>query len=228
MEKDHFWFVARRQLVAWLIETASAQKIDRLVDLGCGPGQALREWTGYADEVVGVDIHEAKDPAPTRAITRIRADAAATGLENESADVVLALDLIEHTDDTAVLAECARILRPGGKLIVSVPAYQWLWGPRDAEAGHLRRYSKAMLRDRIEEAGLKLERAIGYQFFLFPLVAASRLLSFRTKTGLRNTEDNPPRWANALLSGINRMEVALGKMGVRFPVGSSFFVVAAR
>lgn len=232
MEKGHFWFVARRELVSWLVsETArraATSKLRRIVDLGCGPGHALGEWARYADEVVGVDMHEPPVLSEHGSVRQLKSDAASTGLEQGCADLVLALDLIEHTDDAAVLTECARLLRPGGRLIVSVPAYKWLWGPRDQGAGHLRRYSKAMLRGRLQAAGFTVETGFGYQFFLLPLVVLSRLLAFRNKTQMRDFEDRPPAVINALLSGVNRAEVAMTRRGIRFPAGSSLFMVASR
>ena len=85
---------------------------------------------------------------------------------------VLARDVLEHVDDDAALGECPRALRPGGLLVVLVPAWPALWSDRDVRAGHLRRYRRRGLRKLVESAGFTVAELRGYQFVLLPAIAS--------------------------------------------------------
>ena len=79
---------------------------------------------------------------------------------DETFDVVAAFDVVEHCEDDALaVAELTRVLRPGGRLLLSVPAYQWAWSDHDVRAGHYRRYTRPRLVRRVERAGLTVERS---------------------------------------------------------------------
>ena len=87
-----------------------------------------------------------------------------------------ALDVLEHIeDDRGALAEIRRVLRPGGTLLATVPAYRWMWGPQDEISHHYRRYVRDELSEKIEASGLRLRRATYFNTLLLPAVAAVRL-----------------------------------------------------
>ncbi|CUH88200.1 putative S-adenosylmethionine-dependent methyltransferase/MSMEI_2290 [Phaeobacter sp. CECT 5382] len=225
----HFWFEGRRRLVDLILSRDLEEKADVAVDLGCGAGESLSGWKKHAWQVIGIDGHadliaaDFEDPT----VSVMTADVADLPLADESADLVLALDVLEHVPDRQALQEACRILSPGGTLLVAVPAYQWLWSYRDEDAGHLRRYSKRGLRQLIESAGLTVERIRWYQCLLFPMVIVARLLG-RRGPRVRDLEDNPPRLFNRLLLGINLFEVRLASLGIGMPFGSSILVTARK
>lgn len=138
---------------------------------------------------------------------------------------VCAFDVLEHVDEPTALAELRRVHRPGGRLFVSVPAYQMLWGPRDEVAGHRRRYSRASLRRALVAAGYEVEAVFGFQLLLLPLTIASRFLGKRQRHRDLEREDAPPPWLNILLRGVNLAEVFLGRIR-RPPIGSSLIAIA--
>lgn len=229
MHREHFWFAGRRALIAEALRDANSRRCGIAVDLGCGPGAHLDMWKCYARKVVGVDqFAEYVDSVALQSnIALVAADVLALPFDDQSVDLVFALDVIEHVPDEAALAEVMRVLKPDGVLIVTVPAFQWLWSVRDEEAGHRRRYTISEISDLIESAGLSVQTARYYQFFLFPIVVLSRLLG-RSSRKMRDREEAPPRLMNKIFRSINLFEVRLGSFGLSMPIGSSVLVSARK
>jgi SAM-dependent methyltransferase len=219
IESWHFWFVSRRELVASLLRR-EMRAGETLLDVGCGTGANLA-LVGAGVRRLGVDIHiEELTPG------MLQGDAMSLPLRSASVDVVLALDVLEHVDDDAMIGEVARVLRGGGRLIATVPAVRALWSVRDEAAGHRRRYSRTMLRVLLTSHGFRVRELRGFQFVLLPLVLLSRLTR-RKSVAARDLEDAPPRWLNRLLLAVNRIELRLPRL-LRPPVGSSLALVAVK
>ena len=229
IEKEHFWFGPRFVLVERLLDRYPPAPGALVLDLGCGTGAVLEPLRRRGYRPLGLDVRpeglasvRARDPDAWV----VQAEADHLPLRDGSVDAVLALDVLEHVDDRAVLAEVARVLRPGGLLIAAVPAYSWLWSRRDEDAAHLRRYGRRRLERVLREAGLVPSELLHYQCLLFPLIAAARLVG-RRGPAVRDLEDAPPPLANRALGAVNRFEVRLGKR-VRWPFGSSLVAAAEK
>ena len=229
IDRDHFWFRGRRTLVRRLLEQYVGTGGKDVLDLGPGGGSLSLSLGDAGFRVIAIDLLPAglrrlRAHAPT--IRAIQSTGERLPLTDDCCDAALALDVLEHLNDESAVAELHRILRPGGWLIVTVPAFGWLWSYRDVAAGHKRRYSRQMLTERLEGAGFTLEHIGYYQCVLFPLTVLARAFGRRSAT-TRDWEDQPYPAVNAVFSFVNQLEVAVGTR-VPWPFGSSLYAVARR
>lgn len=229
IERYHFWFQGRRLLVRGLINRFAGSRPIRILDLGSGGGFFAQSLAAARHQVTALDFLPAglvrlRRDAPE--VKTIQSSAECLPIGSCSFDAAIALDVLEHIDDQAAARELHRVLRPGGVLIVTVPAFPFLWSFRDVSAGHKRRYRRAQLAATLRSAGFQMETSGYYQFFLFPLAILTRL-SGRSSSTTRDLEDAPPPPVNALFAAINRLE-ALASRYVPWPWGSSIYAVARR
>jgi SAM-dependent methyltransferase len=220
IEGSHFWFAGRRALVQRLLDRHVQRGANAALDVGCGTGSFLPVLSRYADRVVGVD------PLGGHHDEIIAGEAEHLPFEQASFDLAVALDVLEHVDDRAAVRELARVLRPGGWAIVTVPAFPGLWSERDELAAHRRRYRRAALVDLFESAGFAVAETAYYQFMLFPLVLVSRAVG-RVRPRTTELEEQPAPRVNRLLRRLCELEVQLGTW-VRWPWGSTLAIAARR
>jgi SAM-dependent methyltransferase len=182
LEEDrHAWFAGRTRAILKLLDAELGPQQPgrprRVLDIGSGAGNMAHHLAHYG-QVIGLD----PNPRPLavaaqRGLEVCQAGGAALPFPAGYFDLVALLDTVEHIpDEMGVFAECSRVLKPGGKLIVTVPAYMWLWSYNDEINDHQRRYTASELRQKLELNGLVVRRASYNNFFLFPLVAGLRLL----------------------------------------------------
>jgi SAM-dependent methyltransferase len=225
----HWWYVARRKILADLIRReVRPDKKSRILEIGCGTGHNL----GMLGEFGAVDGLEVDAEARTVAQARHGKTIASaplpglTGVRRRSYDLIAALDVIEHIDaDQAALAAIAERLKPGGQLLMTVPAHQWMWSAHDTANHHKRRYSKKSLARLVDASPLRLDRIGYFNSLLFPLAIAAR--GFGKLTGREDSDDRlPPRPVNALLEKLFGLERYLvGRLPL--PPGLSLFAVAS-
>jgi SAM-dependent methyltransferase len=206
-ERWHWWFRGRERILAAVLRRELAARPPGLVvSLGCGPAEGidwLRPFLAPGGHVVGIDMQVANGAQHPIAVVTGRAESAP--LRSACADVVLALDVIEHLDDDAAgLREATRLLIPGGLLVVTVPALPSLWGPQDVVNHHRRRYRKGTLRDAFARARLPAPRITYFNALLLPPIAAMRWLrNLGTADAERSDfEDSRPGLANDVLAAV--------------------------
>ena len=229
LDELHWWYRARRGVIAALIERhAMPPKNGRLLEVGCGTGHNLPMLSGFGT-VEAIEIDEAARAVAEKRLGRPIHGAPLPelhGIPERHYDLIGAFDVIEHvSDDAAAVTSLGRRLKPGGKLVVTVPAHQWMWSAHDVVNHHQRRYSKHGLMRLINESPLKLEK-VGYlNSLLFPLAVAARLAG---KVAGREVSDDtlPPKpvnWAFEKIFGLERHLV--GRLPL--PPGLSLFAVAS-
>lgn len=228
-ERWHFWFVGRQALVRRSLGRHLGGAGRLILDVGCGTGFMTETLAEAGHRGVGIDLRpeglragEGRPPG----CRYLRADATRLPFREGRFDGVLLLDVLEHVDDRLLLAEVRRVLRPGGVAVVTAPAMPWLWSRRDEAAGHLRRYTRRRLVASIREAGLGVEEIGYYQFFLFPLVVATRFLGRGSRT-VQDAEERPSPFLNDVMRRINAWEVRLAEF-IPWPWGSSLAAVCRK
>ncbi len=200
----------------------------RILDYGCGTGG---NTTGYGQfgSVTGVepDPHAVRLAQARGGGSYCRADGVRLPFRDGTFDVVIASDVLEHIkDDSGAMTEMARVLRPGGSMIISVPAHQWLFSYHDAALQHFRRYSKVTLRGLLARERLRIRRLSYWNTTLFPLLSLYRLLQQRRpRTVPRSDTRLPPGLINEALAVLLSAEAALLRH-VGLPWGLSLVVVA--
>jgi SAM-dependent methyltransferase len=145
-------------------------------------------------------------------------------------DVVSAFDVVEHCeDDGLALDELTRVLAPGGRLLLSVPAYQWAWSNHDVQAGHHRRYTRRRLDRLVESAGLTIVRSTHAFGAVFPIFVAERARRRLRGPATRSDSRLPavsPR-ADKVLTGLSRLDRRILRHR-NLPFGSSIFLAAVK
>lgn len=201
----------------------------RILDLGCGTGVIATELAKWSD-VVGLDFSDkALAYCQSRGVgDLVQANGEALPLQSATVDGVLALDIFEHIEnDEAAFRESFRVLRPGGILVLSVPAFKALWGPHDVALMHFRRYRRSDVERRLKDVGFRIERASYSVFFLFPVVVLVRILEKMKRGEAKASLPATPGWLNRALIKLQDYEASLI---ARFPLpwGSSVIAVARK
>lgn len=232
IERTHWWAVGTRGIFRMLLERAiGGEAHPRLMDVGCGTGVTLEEF-GRHGWICGLDLSsralaytKKRDPH----MPVVQADLASLPIASGSLDVVLAFDVIEHLeDDVAAAGEIRRVLKPGGILILNVPAFRSLWSEKDTANHHLRRYTRKTLRPVVEGGGLQVERMTYTNAILFPPIWLARQLQRIARRPWNPTaEYHPNRIVNGLLLGLLRLERGILRV-VDLPFGTSVTCVARR
>jgi SAM-dependent methyltransferase len=235
LEDHHWWFVGKRLFVHALVRDLLARPHLRVLDLGCGTGGLLAHLQADAAAsrlVVGADRSQEALRFCGRRGLRSVACAETTRLPFRAStfDLVLLLDVLEHVhDEAALLGEIRAVLRPGATLLVSVPAYQFLWSAHDEALHHVRRYTAPRLRRALDAARFEIVRLTYTNAAALPPAVIVR--GVLPRLGLRRADGTDLRpqaaWVNRLLTGVYAAEAALVQH-VRLPFGLSVVAVARR
>ncbi|KKS94738.1 MAG: Methyltransferase type 11 [Candidatus Collierbacteria bacterium GW2011_GWB1_44_6] len=233
IEKIHWWWEGRRQILRQSLEKKPGLKI---LDIGCGTGETLTFLEGCLDKpkLYGIDnMPVAIDFARKRGHKNIRlVDAKKLPFNANSFDYVLLLDVIEHIeDDSGILLEAKRVLKKGGKIIITTPALQFIWSEHDSEQGHFRRYTRSRMRWLAIKTRLAIDRISYFNFFLSPAIILLRLLGRLKPFKKVNSYDSKLNYDIAKKSLINDLlkiifvtEIKLMKY-ISYPIGISIFTV---
>ena len=174
LEESHWWYKERRALLDRELRRHATPGV--ALDIGAAGGGNTRVLLARGWQAVATDYSvEAVEVAKGRGLNTFRADVRALPVQSGSFDLVTAFDVLEHIEeDHLVAAEIARALKPGGTALIAVPCDMALWSAHDEAVGHVRRYTKAALREVVEGAGLRIETVWSWNVLLRPAVALRR------------------------------------------------------
>lgn len=225
----HWWFAGRRRLFARVIGALRPLPTWRILEVGVGTGANLQVLRSLgARRVYACDIAIEAERTQSDGVAFARADILRLPFASGSMDLVLAADVIEHVDDDlAALREFARVLRPGGHLLLTVPAFPSLWGPQDVVAHHRRRYRRTPLLDLMRAADIRVASCFHFNYLLFVPIWMARklLLAMRTPVTSENEINTP--LVNRVLTRVFFADVD-SATAVNPPFGVSLCVVAAK
>ncbi|MDX1718277.1 MAG: class I SAM-dependent methyltransferase [Anderseniella sp.] len=229
LQDSHWWFCARRDVIRETLKRICPdnRKV-RILEAGCGTGGNLKMLSAFGDVAAFEPDREALVMAGAKGAYQLQQGSLPEGIPayDGAFDMVVALDVLEHVErDVESLAALRKRLAPGGRMVLTVPAFPFLWSRHDETHHHFRRYTRKSLSEAFDQAGFEIEHLTYYNSFLFPLVAALRL--GRRALGLSETADDqmPSPAVNKVLKTIFSGE---RKLVSRFslPFGVSLLAVA--
>jgi SAM-dependent methyltransferase len=227
-DRAHWWFLGRRAIILAEMARRLPAGRARMAELGCGSGGMLEALSRFGT-AVGVETDAALRARARERGLDVRAGALpdAIPLHPGRWDAVCLFDVLEHVNDEAgALAACRRLLVPGGRLFVTVPAYAWLWSRHDDLLGHRRRYTARALRQIAERAGFAVERVTYFNTVLALPIMVMRIV----RAALRRPGhdlDRPASWLNRALATCFSAEARLLRW-TSPPFGISILLVARR
>jgi len=227
-EANHWWFVVRRQLFADIIAQLGLAMNARVLDIGTSTGTNLRllRDLGYVNRV-GLDMSDdAIRWCAEKGFGKVeKGDACNLPFADGEFDLVLATDIIEHVDDDLrAISEIRRVLAPGGTAIITVPAFQSLWGLQDTVSHHKRRYRMPQLLAAIKQAGLPCRESYYFNYLLFaPIWVARQLIKVFGKE-LKSENQVNNAFVNRLLTWLFKIDVATARV-IHPPFGVSILAV---
>lgn len=233
LEDKHWWFQARKEILLRLIDKyCKPSSQAKVLDIGCGTGMVLKYLAKYG-EVWGIDnspkaVEYAKIRAPN---AKIILGELPKKMPAERFDLITALDFLEHIeDDERFLESISDLLNDKGLLVITVPAFQFLWTGHDEMNLHKRRYTKRVLKEKIERIGLKIEKISYYNTILFvPIVLAkiSKKLSPWHKKNSHFGKNPPSLFINNILKIIFSFEKYFLPF-INFPFGISIIAIVQK
>jgi SAM-dependent methyltransferase len=228
-EDRHWWYRGRRKVLERVVEDLRLPARARILDAGCGSGRNMVELARHGT-VTGIELSETSVAlARERRMGEVIAGSVLEmPFEADSFELAASLDVIEHLeDDLAALRELRRVVAPGGSLLVTVPAYQWLWSGHDEINHHFRRYTRRSLQRAGEEAGWQQVRTTYFNSLLLPAAVLLRVLDRFSRKTTESSLDLwvPPQPMNWLLERPLQLEAGLIGRGGRIPAGLSLLAV---
>jgi ubiquinone/menaquinone biosynthesis C-methylase UbiE len=229
LEEQHWWHKAKRELILRLLPQYITRKRIKILDIGCGTGKNVETFSQFG-ESWGLDIStRAIAYGKKRGLQHLaRGTAEKTGLRAQSFDVVTLLDVLEHTDDVKSLKEVHRILKPQGHIVITVPAYQWLFSRWDEVLHHKRRYNKSGLEQILHDTGYTVEKiSYVYSFLIIPIIVVRTIKSlfFSRSYGSDFRLSSP--YINSFMLAMCRIEAGIIQQGyVSF--GTSLVCIARK
>jgi len=230
VEETHWWYGALHRLILQTLETKLPDWREKeILDVGCGTGAILRRL-GSPEKNVGVDLaEEAISFCRRRGLSNVRqGDICALPFGDVSFDAVICSSVLYHqwvSDVAAAVREMRRVLRPGGLLLVNVPAFRFLHSAHDIAVMTARRFRRPEIRRLLLEQGFAIQRLTYWTSLLFPLAVVARTLG-GSEMG-RDFEASETSPVQRVLAQVMTLELKLLR-GISFPFGVALLAVAKK
>ena len=229
LENRHWWFIARRQIISNVLSRCSNNQSLNIFDAGCGNGDNLAMLSGFGKVTAMEKNPVALERARARKVCNVVAGELPDDIPSQLSDkheLVVLLDVLEHIDDDArSLTTLHSLLADEGQILITVPAYPFLWSRHDELHHHKRRYTRQQLQQVLEQNGFDIRFISYFNTFLFPLALVDRVI--KKVTANDDVMALPPRWLNQSLLWIFSKEAGLvGR--VYLPFGLSLMALAAK
>ncbi len=232
IEDGHWWYRGRRRVIEEELRALRLPTSIEILDAGCGSGRNMVDLARFGT-VTGLELADASvAKARSRGVGDVvQATLEAMPFAADRFDLAVSFDVIEHLDnDREALRELRRVVRPGGLLLVTVPAYQWLWSEHDVINHHRRRYTRSTLSIAAGDAGWQTVSTTHFNGILLPAAAAHRAILRLRRPGVDATNavsdlERTPPWLNRLLEQPLELEARVIGAGRRIPCGLSLMAV---
>jgi SAM-dependent methyltransferase len=233
LQEEHWWFVARRDVIQSFIKMQMPQGSgSKVLEIGCGVGGNVG-LLSQSGQYRGIDMHKpaidyCSEKYPQFEFQCTRVEDIPQEFSSNKFDSIYLLDVLEHIDDqVAILKSTQNYLTQSGKILLTVPAFKFLWSPHDDFVHHVRRYTKAGLKKVLEDSGYKVERISYFNSILFPLALIQRLGMRMLNKKLNTHLSTPPTIVNWLFKVIFTQEAWILKR-INLPVGLSIIAVVSQ
>jgi SAM-dependent methyltransferase len=228
-EDRHWWYRGRRNVLERVIADLRLPARARILDAGCGSGRNMVEFARHGT-VTGIELSatSVRLAREREAGEVVEGSVLEMPFDADAFDLAASLDVIEHLqDDLQALRELRRVVAPGGSLLVTVPAYQWLWSGHDEINHHHRRYTRRSLQRIGEQAGWQQVRTTYFNSLLLPAAILLRVLDRFSRKTTESSLDLwvPPEPVNWLLERPLALEATMIGHGGRIPAGLSLLAV---
>lgn len=229
LEGKHWWHIAKRRAVRKLIKKYNHLENPKILDIGCGTGKNMDELQKLGT-VYGLDrSSKALKFCRKRGLKLLtKGTAEKTNLETNSFDIITILDVLEHTDDQETLIEMRRILKKDGIIILTVPAFPWLWSKWDEVLHHKRRYTVNTLKEILVANNFHpVKMTYLYSFLILPLLIIRKIKQNISKDFYESDFKLSNPLFNFLLNNLSKFEFLLAE-NFYIPFGTSILVVAKK
>ena len=231
LESSHWWFVARRKIIQKAINNLDLPRNIRILDAGCGNGDNLSLLSTFGDLVAFEKNEYALKTAKSKKIGEIYKAELPDKLPNTiktNFDLIVLLDVLEHIDDDSKsLTTVRKLMNNKGIILITVPAFQWLWSEHDVIHHHKRRYSKLELREKLDSSGFRIKYISYFNTLLFPFALVERIGQKIFSPSNPEILELPNNKINFLLEKIFSLE-AIFMNKISLPFGLSLVAIAEK
>lgn len=227
-EETHWWHKAKRRFIKQFISTFTKNKKLTILDVGCGTGKNMEELAHWGD-VWGVDVSEdALAFCRKRGLTQLKkGEAEHLPFPKETFDVAILLDVLEHVDDVIAIREIKRVLKNSGFIVITVPAFWWLWSKWDEILHHKRRYTKGQLGEILTKEGFVVQRnTYIHSFLVVPSLIIRKLKQLQKKPYSSDFQINNSL-TNIFFTFLSKLE-QLWISRYDMPLGTSILCIAQK